>query len=214
MKVYVVTAGDYSDYHIEAIFTNETIANQFANLDSDRNVEEYEVDVESVEADPNKLVYLVSYNFETDKIETLCLTAGRDRSDDYIYEHQNVFVFYVSPSETLNNSVRMFGMHSDWLKRIAQDRFYMYCDAHETSRQELLEQRKKRDEEFEKRYPMYTTSLRTDGDGLFNPYFSADGRMPQLMKKYVEEHGVYPDMETLKKLYDEQVREVKDEHDG
>lgn len=58
-KVFIVTAGEYSDYHIDAVFTDENMANQYANLDSDRNVEEYETDIESVEADPNKLIYCV-----------------------------------------------------------------------------------------------------------------------------------------------------------
>ena len=213
LKVYVVTAGDYSDYHIEAIFTNETVANQYANLDSDRNVEEYEVDVESVSADPTKLVYFVTYDFETDTIKTLCLTSGNSRGDDFVYEYQTVFGFYVSPSETLNNSVRMFGMHSDWIKRIAQDRFYMYCDAHETSRHELIQKKEERSERFLRQYKMYSTSIPSYDDGMFNPYWHADRRMPELMKKYNEEHGTFPDADMLRKLYDEQVQEVKYKHE-
>jgi hypothetical protein len=162
MKVYVVTAGEYSDYHIEAIFTNEEVANQYANLDSDRNVEEYETDIESINPDPDKLVYFVTYDFEADNIKTLCLTAGHSRGDDFVYDYQTVFGFYVSPSETLDNSIRRLGHNSDWLLRIAQDRFYMYCDAHETSRQELIQKKRDHYKRFDEIYPMYTTSVSTE----------------------------------------------------
>ena len=215
MKVYIITAGEYSSYHIEAVFTDENMAQQYANLDSDRNIEEYETDIESVNPDPTKLIYRVSYNFENNKVETLYLTSGYNKEDDCIHDWSlNVFDFYVSPHETLNDSIRMYGMHSDWLHKIAVDRFYMYCDAHETSRQELIEKKKKRDDEFHKRYMLYTTSSATvDGDGLFNPYWHADRRMPDLMKQYFAEHGTYPDTDTLKKMYAEQTEEVKAKHE-
>lgn len=162
MKVYIVTSGEYSSYSIDAVFTNETIANQYANLNSDRNVEEYETDIESVHPDPNKLVYFVGYNFETDKIETLFLTSVNSICEDMVYDFQTVFRFYVSTSETLDNSIRRFGHNSDWLLKIAQDRFYMYCDAHETSRQELIQKKIDRYKQYEDIYPMYKTSFDTE----------------------------------------------------
>ena len=209
MKVYVVTAGEYSDYHIDAIFTNEDIANQYANLDSERNVEEYETDIESVNPDPNKLVYFVTYDFEKDKIDTLCLTSGHSRGEDFVYDYQTVFGFYVSPSETLDNSIRMFGHNSDWLKKIAQDRFYMYCDTHETSRSELIQKKTDR----YRKYNFITTSIGPNmHDPPFSPNFVASQQMAGVMKKYFEEHGEYPDMCTVRKLFDEQRQEAIKEH--
>lgn len=218
MKVYVVTSGFYSDYHIDAIFTNEDMANMYANLDSDRNVEEYETDIESIEADPNKLIYSVDYNFETLTIESLCLTSGYNKEEDHVNDSTLCdFMFYVGPTETLNHSIRLYGRSSDWLMKIAQDRFYMYCDAHNTSRHELLEKRKERHQAFLKHYQIYKTSIDTSGPNMhdppFNVYWYADGRMTDHMKKYFEEHGKYPDIYTLQKMYDEQVQEVKADHE-
>lgn len=45
MKVYIVTDGDYSDYHIEAVFTDKEKAEMYAALHCKDNVEEYDADV-------------------------------------------------------------------------------------------------------------------------------------------------------------------------
>ncbi len=45
-KVYVVTSGDYSDYHIDGVFTTEANANLFAEKDSARGIEEFDTDEE------------------------------------------------------------------------------------------------------------------------------------------------------------------------
>ena len=219
MKVYIVTAGEYSDYHIDAVFTNETMANQYANMDSDRQVEEYETDIESVIPDPNKLIYHVSYDFEKNKITTLYLTSGNNKEDDWVNDITlNKFVFYVSPHDTLNDSIRMFGMNSDWLLKIAQDRFYMYCDAHDTSRNELLQKKQKRDEQFYRQYPMYRTSVDT-GHVDFRNYLQADKQCNDILKSMIAEGVTLPTGEQLRETYREIVRNVAkenvivDEHD-
>ena len=48
MKIYVVTEGTYSDYHIEAVFDDEALADELARLrnelqSADCQVEEYEL---------------------------------------------------------------------------------------------------------------------------------------------------------------------------
>lgn len=40
-KIYVVTSGEYSDYHIDAVFTDEKLAKEFADRDPEYMVEEY-----------------------------------------------------------------------------------------------------------------------------------------------------------------------------
>ena len=44
MKVYIVTDGDYSDYHIEAVFTDKEKAEKYASLHCYDAVEEYDAD--------------------------------------------------------------------------------------------------------------------------------------------------------------------------
>lgn len=41
--VYVVTSGDYSDYHIDAVFTDKALAENFADTIIDSRIEEYAV---------------------------------------------------------------------------------------------------------------------------------------------------------------------------
>lgn len=42
--IYIVTSGEYSDYKIEAVFTDESVADDFAADGPDRQVEEWGVD--------------------------------------------------------------------------------------------------------------------------------------------------------------------------
>lgn len=43
-KVYAVTSGDYSAYHIDRIFSTEEVARQFAAIDDKYDVEEFDLD--------------------------------------------------------------------------------------------------------------------------------------------------------------------------
>lgn len=45
MKVYVVTEGCYSDYHIMAVCLNHAIAEKIAKLSDDASIEEWESDI-------------------------------------------------------------------------------------------------------------------------------------------------------------------------
>lgn len=62
-KVYVVTAGEYSDYHIEKVFSSKRLANLYSMLDSDRHVETYDVD--DVDVDTGKMYVQRSERKET-----------------------------------------------------------------------------------------------------------------------------------------------------
>jgi len=45
MIVYVLTKGEYSDYHIEGVFTDKSLADLYINSHLDIKTEEYETDV-------------------------------------------------------------------------------------------------------------------------------------------------------------------------
>lgn len=45
---YVVTSGEYSDYHIDGVFSDKEKADSFADKDSDRDVEKYDIDDEQM----------------------------------------------------------------------------------------------------------------------------------------------------------------------
>lgn len=57
MKVYIVADGDYSDYHIEAVFTEKKNAERFAALHNYSYVSEWETDEVKIEG--NLDVYVV-----------------------------------------------------------------------------------------------------------------------------------------------------------
>ena len=123
MKIYIVTSGCYSDYHIVAVFTKEKQARMYANLDSERNVEEYdadEIDVEQpiterVRYDPvsNRIAYIDPIDFPmTDMIRG------------------NQYLFNVKISGRVMEDVADYGKDSPLLLKIAQDRWAQYKAEH------------------------------------------------------------------------------------
>lgn len=56
MKIYVVTDGEYSDYHIEAVFTDKAKAKWYADVHA-ANVEEYDSDPVGPSIPPGMRVY-------------------------------------------------------------------------------------------------------------------------------------------------------------
>lgn len=68
MKIYIVTCGCYSDYHIEAVFTNRENAGKYASLWDDGQVEEYNSDsIDFSNLIFNKLQGKTCYNCYFDK---------------------------------------------------------------------------------------------------------------------------------------------------
>ena len=159
MKVYVVTAGEYSDYHIEKIFSDRESARLYAMMDADRQVEDYDVDDVGVN---NTMRYvLIKYNFRYNEIRELTLHSNPEvphiEDDWYPY-----FCFTLSLSNAkLYASIIRYGKTSRMIKKITTDKFAEYLYEHGTSRKELLD---KIDEQRKPSgyYTMYTTSIKPD----------------------------------------------------
>ena len=64
---YVVTSGEYSDYHIDGVFSEKEKADFFADKDNDRSVEEYDIDDEQMlrQEDWYKVEIYVGESFES-----------------------------------------------------------------------------------------------------------------------------------------------------
>ena len=64
---YVVTSGEYSDYHIDGVFSEKEKADFFADKDNDRSVEEYDIDDEQMlrQEDWYKVKIYVGESFES-----------------------------------------------------------------------------------------------------------------------------------------------------
>lgn len=61
MKIYVVTDGEYSEYHIEAVFTDKAKAERYAEVYAAK-VEEYDSDPEGPSVPPGMRVYQLAMN--------------------------------------------------------------------------------------------------------------------------------------------------------
>ena len=130
MKIYVVTSGCYSDYHIEAVYTDEIKAKAYANLHSDRSVEEFEADTVRVTANPlyARICYKPKYNIiswiSTD--EWWFNRLSHPRSDEYT-KHNDVFTFYCILSDRTKEDIEKNGNDSSLLLKAAQDRWARFC---------------------------------------------------------------------------------------
>lgn len=75
MKVYIVTEGSYSDYHIEAVFTDKGQAELYCAVHEDTKIEEYEADEYRIEGKADDLkerwIYEVGLNIFGIKYKSL-----------------------------------------------------------------------------------------------------------------------------------------------
>ena len=56
MKVYVITSGEYSDYGIDAVFTDKSLAEEYVDRNPSRRIETYEANKEVPEPMSNDYV--------------------------------------------------------------------------------------------------------------------------------------------------------------
>lgn len=122
MKIYVVTSGCYSDYHIEAIFTDYKKAINYANFNSERNVETYETKSKFSFPKYIRVNYVPGKNFICHIKNTYYVV------EDYIYTDQ--FSFVAVLSERLIKDIKKNGVKSPLLLKIAQDRWAQYKAEH------------------------------------------------------------------------------------
>ena len=132
MKVYVVTAGCYSDYHIEAVFTDEQAARLYAHMDSDREVEEYDAD--SVQIGTKNVCIEIWYGPKSNEIYSYrMLEEGiqdrrRQRPDTYMYHH---FVAQRRLSARMLKDIQEHGKDSPLLLKAMQDAWSAFRAEHE-----------------------------------------------------------------------------------
>ena len=181
MKIFVVTSGSYSDYHIDAVFTDGVMAEQYANLDTDRNVEIYEADSVSVTNRSRDLVLYVAYDFENDIIESMHLTSDEDKEVELASYHP-VFYFYLTPSGPVYEDIKANGNESKLLLKAAQDRFYYYLEHRETSREELIRKIHDKLERDREIYRPYTTS---NASLEWSQFMQADAQCTAILRQMV-----------------------------
>ncbi len=89
-EIYVVTAGSYSDYHICAVFSTIELANAYAKVFSEADVEAWKLDVYENELRENCKPYFVRMTKEgnTEQI--------RIEDSDYGFGDENTYGFDVN----------------------------------------------------------------------------------------------------------------------
>ena len=210
MKVYVVTSGEYSDYHIDAIFTKEFKANIYANLNSDRRVEIYDADSESIMFNPKKNVYRVVYDIVEDKITSMYPTTDDYNEEDYVSDiSMKDFYLYVYPSKRMFEDMSAHAWSSNLLLKVVRDRFAKYCAEHETSREELIREKHKREADFYRNIGIESTASSIS----WKPFAEADANCKVILDDLIKSGVKLPTSKDLHGMYHAIVKEVIKKHD-
>ena len=101
---YVVTSGDYSDYHIDGVFSDKEKAVFFADKDNDRSVEEYDIDDEQMlrQEDWYKVEIYVGQSLESKDVSVRKLSYNSENKpfDAVMFsktqEDRRYFSFYLA----------------------------------------------------------------------------------------------------------------------
>lgn len=117
---YVVTSGEYSGYHIDGVFSDEEKANFFADKNSDRGVEEYDIDDEQMLRKENwyEVKIYIGQSLETKDVSVRNL----------FYESKNKLFDAVMFSKTKEDyryfSFYLVALNRSKAKAIALERFH------------------------------------------------------------------------------------------
>ena len=101
---YVVTSGEYSDYHIDGVFSEKEKADFFADKDNDRSVEEYDIDDEQMlrQEDWYKVEIYVGQSLESKDVSVRKLSYNSENKpfDAVMFsktqEDRRYFSFYLT----------------------------------------------------------------------------------------------------------------------
>lgn len=168
-RVYVVTSGCYSDYHIEAVFSDKKHAEIYANLDSDRRVEPYTLDNVKLES---KATLSVCYDIEKECIKNINVDEGYSEPRIDV-DYYCIFSYSVSISGMVLEDVQQHGMQSKMLLKITRDMLAMELDKRGTSREELVRNAEKKRIEMERQF-------------MGRHYFTASTAFPENLKVAAE----------------------------
>lgn len=117
---YVVTSGEYSDYHIDGVFSDKEKADFFADKDGDRSVEEFDIDDEQMlrQEDWYEVKIYVGESLETKDISVLKLSYN---SGNKIFD---AVMFAKTREESRYFSFYLVAINRGKAKAIALERFH------------------------------------------------------------------------------------------
>lgn len=195
MKVFVVTSGEYSDYHIEKIFTDRIKAHLYSLMGREyehRQVEEYELD--EIDVDVQSRYLRIVYDYNRDRIEEVLIHEYEIKPRRVWDDWYRIEFTIPLTNEKVYKNVCRYGKDSGLIKRITEDTFAKYLYENDLSREELIEKENDRlnHERLKHQYIFYTTSAVTEMS-------LKDGML----------HQVFPDSDTKQRIYKKVLEEVK-----
>lgn len=211
MKVYVVTAGEYSDYHIEKIFTDPEKAHLYSLTGCEydyRQVEEYDVDDGGFKTDKGYI--RVVYNFRNNEVTSVylegnpCKPALYDRN---MYEFK--FTLPLS-NKRLYMNIMQYGKDCEYITKVAQDTFAKYCYEHDTSREKLIRKEEKKWEQRRHNYFFATTSGSMPD---WTPSWEANQLVNAVLKQKIADDEPLPSAIELLALWEDKAEKVRKEHE-
>ena len=119
-KVYLVTAGDYSDYHVKAVFSEKRGAELFAATKNDSD-DYYEYRIEEYELDPAKFdgivktQYLYTIDGRRGRLQGPCVFTEEGLAKKIIHDRE--WGYY-----DLDDFIILPEQDDEKAKKIAQDR--------------------------------------------------------------------------------------------
>ena len=117
---YVVTSGEYSDYHIDGVFSDKEKADFFADKDNDRSVEEYDIDDEQMlrQEDWYKVEIYVGQSLESKDVSV------RKLSYDFENKPFDAVMFSKTQEDRRYFSFYLAAINRGKAKAIALERFH------------------------------------------------------------------------------------------
>ena len=206
-KVYIVTQGDYSDYHIEKVFKDIEKARLYALAHSDREVEVYEIDDDEIETGKNLIT--VEYNFNENRIHNIQFSSKPCLP--YVdNEWWPCFKFQVSiTNKRIYASIIRSGAKSRILLRIAQEKFATYLYEHGISKEQLNKQiEEDRKKKFGSQYHIFTTSADIS---LQTPIIIAAENTNAIIRKIMADGNPAPPYEEVARIYIEEKAKAESE---
>ena len=108
-KIYIVTSGEYSDYHIDAVFSTKELADDYIQQNGiDYEIEEYNIDEE---IDRNTKLWRVEFDMKDCELKNACVM--RYEEDDFRdtckvsdYLDCSLINFFVD-ADTMNKAVKI-----------------------------------------------------------------------------------------------------------
>jgi len=120
--VYVLTDGDYSDYHIVALYSTKELAEEAQKHCPGSQIEEYDLDVKEIpEHPPGHFAWSVNINAKTNTINHSVQQNSLERQFEP-EEHYWEF----SDNATATFQVRCWARDKEHAEKIALDKFYQW----------------------------------------------------------------------------------------